>query len=322
MALNVGRKSWVELAMEVTPGVPVPGVTNLYEVTESLEGMAKPLQQTAGYSQRDKIWQASPGEQWGQGDIEWNLDPLVTPYLLGAALGTITDTTLSGVVVSHNLAQNQASLPQTLSIYRSRVVDQQLFAYSAVDSLDISFSVDKFATGKASIKSFFPQTTTSGSVTKASTTLFTWGGASLQFGTSVVNAEGAAPTPVTDFSYELKNNTEVIFESGQLTATRIAHKDFEVSGDYTLYFETVTERNKFYNTTANAMVLTFYGANLGLGNYREECQLVCPQVYLDSFSVETGLDNFYIEKSKWQAVANGAEGYTAQANVVNNLSTP
>lgn len=322
MALQVARKGWVQLAMEVTPGTPVAGVTNLYEVKETLEGMAKPLQQDASYSQRDKIWSAQQGERWGAGDVEWNLDPIVTPYLLGAALGTVTDTTLSGVVVQHALTQNQSSVPLTLSIYRYRSVDQQLFSYAAVDQLDISFQVDKFAAGKAAIKSYFPVDTVSGSVSRASTTLFTWGGANLQFGTTIVNALGAAATPITDFAYTIKNNTEVIFESGTLNATRIAHKDFEVQGDYTLYFENTNDRNSFYNSTSQAAVLTLFGAKLGLGQYTEEVQLQIPQIYLDSFSVETGLDNFFIEKAKWVAEADGTEGFTAKAVCINNLATP
>jgi hypothetical protein len=165
----------------------------------------------------------------------------------------------------------------------------------------------------------FPQTTTSGSVTKNSTTLFTWGNAQLQFGTTLTAAQNAAATLITDFTYTINNNTEVIFESGQLGATRIAQKDLEVSGDYTLYFENTTQRNQYYNTTNNAMALTFFGASLGSG-YTEEVQLLLPQVYLDTFSVETGLDNFYVEKAKW--VADASQGYTASASVVNNLATP
>ena len=322
MSLQVGRKGYVGLAIEVTPGVPVAQQTNLYEVHETLEGMVKPLQQTASYAQRDKVWNGVLGERWGQGDVEWELDPIVTPYLLGAALGTISDTTVSGVVVQHTLTQNQNSTPLTLSIYRFRSVDQQLFTSAAVDQLEISFAVDKFAAGKATIKSLFPSDTVSGSITRNTQTVFTWGGANLQFGTSIVNALEAAPTPITDFRYTIKNNTKNIFESGTLNSTRVAHKDFELDGDYTLYFESTGDRNNYYNNVSQATVMTFFGNKLGLGQYTEEVQLQLPQVYLETFSVETGLDNFFIEKAKFVAEANGTEGFTAKAVVVNNSATP
>jgi hypothetical protein len=305
--------------METAPGVPVAMTTNLYEVSQTLDGMAKPLQQTAAYSQRDKVYGAVGGERWGEGDVEWNLDPIVTPYLLGAALGTISDVTISGAVTQHTISQNQSSVPQTLSIYRYRGVDTQLFSYAAIDTFELAFSVDKFATGKASMKSFFPVDSVSGTITRNATTLFTWGGANLQFGTTPTAAIGNAPNPVTDFTYSVKNNAEVIFESGTINSTRIGLKDFELSGDYTEYFESVTDRNNYYNTISEAAVLTFFGANLGV--YREEIQLLMPELYLDTFSVETGLDNFFIEKAKYVGESATA-GYTTSAVVTNNSANP
>ena len=322
MALQVGRQDWIGLGVETTPGVPVAMTTNLYEVQETLEGMVKPIQQDAAYSQRDKVFSAVQGESWGQGDITWNLDPTVTPYLLGAALGTIADTTLSGVVVQHALTQNQSSVPTTLSIYRYREVDQQLFSYAAVDTFELAFSVDKLATGKATVKSFFPQTSVSGSVTRNATTLFNWGNAVMQFGTSISNALGSAATPVTDFTYTVNNNTEVIFESGTVNATRIAHKDFELKGDFTKYFESVTDRNNFYNTVSTSMVMTMTGASLGLGNYHEQVQLQVPSFYLDAFSVETGNDNFFIEKPKYIGTYSTTAACTTSASVTNSSATP
>lgn len=318
MSLQVARKGWIAVGPETTPGVPVAQASNVYFVTETLEGMAKPLQNTAAYGIRDKVFTAVQGEKWGAGDVELNLDPNIAGYFVSAALGTVNTTTVSGSTKSHAMTQNQSSVPKTLSLYLNRVVDEQLFPYTAVKQLDVSFSVDKLATMKAGIISQFPSDNTSGTVSQVAETLYTWGTASLQFGATNTAASNAAATPVTDFTLTINNNSEAIFESGQYTATRVAHKDFDVKGTWTEYFESTTDRNNYYNTSFQALIAKFLGA--GTGATQEKMQFNLFNIYPDTFSVETGLDNFFIEKAAFVAANSIADGATMAATLVNTTS--
>lgn len=319
MSIQVARKGWIAVGPEVTPGVPVAQASNVYFVTETLEGMAKPIQNTAAYGIRDQVFTAVQGEKWGAGDVELNLDPNIAGYFISATLGTVNTTTVSGSTKSHSMTQNQSSVPKTLSLYLNRVVDEQLFPYSAVNQLDVSFSVDKLANMKAGIISQFPSDNVSGSVTAVAETLYTWGSASLQFGANNTAATNAAATPVTDFSLTINNNTQAIFESGQYTATRIAHKDFDAKGTWTEYFESTADRNAYYNTTFQAMIAKFLGS--GSGATQEKMQFNIFNMYIDPFSVETAVDNFFIEKASFVAAYSIGDGATMAATLVNTTSS-
>lgn len=296
MSLNSARKGWLQVGVESSFGTPAAGTDNIFWTSNTLEGMHKPLENSAAYSLRQKTFSAVKGQQWGQGDIEFDLDPSRSGYFYAAALGTTTPTTVSGTVKSHLHSVNQSNTPYSLSIYRDRVVDRQLFTGATVDKLETKVS-DGFATLKASLQTLFPVTTASGSVTPAASTLYTWANYTYQFGTTYAAAQSASASPLTEFDFTISNNSQVIFESGGNGASRIGQKDFDLSGNMTLYFESTTDRDAYYAATNRSMIVTFLGA--GTGAAQEKIQYNFYGAYFDTYSVETGVDNFFIEKVKF-----------------------
>lgn len=296
MTLNLARKGWIGIGVESTFGTPAAQTDNIFWTGNTLEGMHKPIENTASYALRQKVFSSVAGQKWGQGDIEFNLDATLSGYFLAAAMGSTSSTVVAGSTRKHTHALNQANTPYSLSIYKDRVTDRQLFTGSTVDTLEVKVA-DGFATAKASIQSLFPATSVSGSSATASGTIFSWANYTFQSGSTFTAAGSAAATPLTDLDLTIKNNTQVIFESGTNTASRIGQKDFEVSGNMTLFFESTTDRDAYYNNTGSAKIITFLGA--GTGTTQEKLAFNIYNSYQDTFSVETGIDDFFIEKQSF-----------------------
>lgn len=317
MSLNSARKGWIGVGVESSFGNPVAMTDNIFWTTNTLEGMHKPIENTASYALRNKVFSSVTGQKWGQGDVEFNLDPSLSGYFLAAAMGSTNSTTVSGSVKSHTHSVNQANAPYSLSLYKDRVVDRQLFTGSTVDSFEVKVT-DGLATGKASLQTLFPVTSASGTSSQATGTLFTWANYTFQTGSTFSAAGSASATPLTDLDFTIKNNSQVIFESGTNTATRIGQKDFEVSGNMTLFFEATTDRDAFYNNTGQAMIVKFLGS--GSGTTQEKIAFNFYSTYRDTFSVETGIDDFFIEKQSFVGDYSNSDSKTMDITQVNSNS--
>lgn len=315
--INSARKDWIGVGVESAFATPAPQTDNIFWTTSTLEGVHKPIQNVAAYGRRDKVSSTVKGQQWGQGDVEFNLDPSLSGYFYAAALGTTARSTVSGSVQSHTHSQNQGNTPYSLSLYNDRVVDRQLYAGASVDKLQTKVQ-EGLATAKASVMSLFPTNTTSGSVTPAAGTVFTWANYTYQFGANFAGASAASASPLTEFDFTINNNTKPLYESGGNGTSRIAHGDFEIDGNFTQYFESTTDRDAFYNNTPRAMIIKFLGA--GSGATQEKTQFNFYSVYLDTFAVETGIDNFFIEKSKFIADVSVSDNKTFDMVQVNSNS--
>lgn len=318
MATNIGRKGWLGVAVETTPGVPVAATDFLAFTANTLHGMQQPISDTSARGIRDREYSSVKGKQWSEGDIEFNLDPSVAGYFLASAFGTSAQTALGGGVFSHTLARNNSNQPKALTLTNDRVIDRQYFRGSVVDKLELKVS-DSFATGKASVKGYFPQTTTSGTGTTVSGTIFTWANYTVQFGATVTAATSAVTTKLTDFDVSIENNATPTWRSGSYEPATVDVREFAVNGGYTLFFESTTDRDTYFNNNKQAMVATFTGAGIGGGN-TESLVLNFYSIRLDTFAVETGLANFYAEKVKFVAEYSSADTKTIDGTLINRNS--
>ncbi|MDL2342307.1 MAG: phage tail tube protein [Patescibacteria group bacterium] len=317
MALNSSRKGWLGVGVESTFGTAAPMNDNVFWTTNTLEGVHKPIENDAAYAQRQKTFSAVTGTKWGTGDVEFYLDPSVSGYFLAGAMGSTSKTTVSGSVVRHTHALSQSNTPYSLSLYNDRVVSRLVYTGASVDKFEVKVS-NGLTTAKATINSLFPVTSTSGTVTPTANTLFTWGNYSYQTGATFAAAGAASALPLTDINFTINNNTEVIYESGQNAATRIGQKNFQAMGSMTAFFETTTERDAYYALTNGARIVTFSGA--GSGTTQEKIAFNFYNSYFDTFSVNTGIDNFFVEKQSWVSEYSVADSKTMDIVQVNSNS--
>jgi hypothetical protein len=303
--INIGRQGSTGIAFEATPGVGVSPTDYVQYTANTLQGTVKNENISNATQNRNKVFSSVATEKMGKGDIEMYLDAKISPYFIVAAFGQEAAVQTYTNVYDHTITVlNANSNSPTLTIIddHNNEIDFEAYYSSVVDTLDIAVT-DSIATLKAGIQSQFPQTTASGNATTASGTVYAFPSAKFAFGATVGAADSAANIAVHDFSLSIKNNIKAIFRQGSinnnLNPSSFNAGDFESEASFKLYFENVTDRNSYYNSSKQAAVLSFFGGPLQ-GGYQEWTKFRWYQTRIDTFALETGLSNFYIEDVKLQ----------------------
>ena len=319
MALQIGRKGWIGVGLQTAAQVPATIADYVPFQTDTLVGMQDQIAIDDAHAIRDKVFNTIAGKQWSGGDIEVLADSKFAGYFVVGALGTVQTQNLAGSVYQHTVTRNNSNTPQYLTIIKDRGgVDRQLYADVTVDELEVAVGTD-LVTIKTKLIGNFPQTTTSGTVTTSSGNVFSFKNAQFSFGTTISGAQAATPLKPHDFKLNIKNNAEAVFAHSQQTPRSINVKDFEATAEFTLYFENTTDRDAYYNQTKQAASLELTGNGIGSG-YNESLVFNFYQTSIQSFALDTGLDNFYAEKVKLTCEYNPSIGRTIDAVITNTKS--
>ena len=294
MSLNIGRKGWIGIGTETTPGTPV-AISDYVPFTElTLKPMHEPIPNEAAYGVREKTFDASLGKKWSEGDVTINCDSDDVGFFLIGALGTDTPANVAGSVYDHVITRNNSNTPQTYTVTMDRGVDRQYYRSVAVKSLEFSVS-DALVEAKASLLGKFPITTTSGSLTTASGGLYSFGDAQFAFGATVAAAGSATNLKPHDMKLKIENNTTAQFRHGSYEPDTINHGEFEATAEGSIYFETTAERDAYYNLTKQAASFKLNGQGLG-GGYTSSLEFRMYRTHFETFELETGLSDFFAEK--------------------------
>lgn len=306
MSLKIGRQGLLGIGIENVPGTPVPATAVIPFISNNLQGKHEPIDDIASRGSRAKDFSSVPGKKWSEGDLEVNVDSLSLGFMLKMGLGNeIVNTIQTGVYDHLFYTTTSGNTPTTATFYTYQGVDTQLFPSVAVDMIDIEVK-DELMTAKVGLKGL-PPTNGSFTQTTASGTLFSFTNYSIKLGNTLPLAVASSAIPVTEFTLSIKNNAEVIFESGQGNASRIAWKEFEVTGTFTRFFESTADRDNYLNLNKQSLVLTASGMALP-GGYNEGLTINLAKLAYKDSSIETGLENFFAIQTTFTAEVDPSQG--------------
>ena len=319
--INIGRQGWTGIALEATPGTPTSPTDYVQFTTNTLFGDVTTVETSMATQNRIKVFNSVPTQKLGKGDIELYADPKMLGYFIVGALGTVSTVNVAGSIYRHTVTvKNTNSTPQTLTVINDRQgsTDQEAYYSTVVDQLTVQVT-DGLATAKATLMSYFPQTTTSGTATTASGTVYAFNNTAFAFGSTVTAADGAANLKPHDFSLTIKNNAKAVFRHGNQNPDTINVGDFEMEASFKLYFENNTDLQSYYSSKKQAAQLSFTGANLS-GVSTEFTKFRWYQTHIETFALETGLSNFYIEDVKLMPEYDNANAVAMDAVIQNTKS--
>jgi hypothetical protein len=307
MALKQGRQGFLGLGIESTPGTSVAATTTVPFVANTIKGKHEIQKDIAARASRAQNYTSVTGKQWGEGDVTVNIDTLNSGFLLKLATGTEIVNTISAPNVYDHIFYTTISgnTPLTATLYNYQGVDTQQFASMAVDKLTLEVK-DSLMTGKVGFKGFFP-TNGSYTATTVSGTLLNFNDYQIQLGSTLIAAGASSKISISDFMLSIDNNAEVIFESGQARASRVAWKELKVTGSFTRFFETTTDRDNYYNLNKQSLVVTCSGNALGTSSTESLTINLAKLAYTDS-EVTTGLEDFYAIKTTFDAEVDVIQG--------------
>lgn len=311
MSIKAGYQPYVGVGIEATAGTAVVASKYLPHVTCTIRGIQEVLMDEAVKGVREKNWGAIAGPRRGEGDLEIYVDAENAPYLLYAALGSISSGTASGesAVYEHTITRKASNPPKTLTIIYFDGVDTRKYVYSTINTLEINVS-DGIATISANILSKFPST---GTGTRAITEerILAFKDYTIKFGSgangtaALVAAAAATATPLKSLSLRINNNAEAHYLSGDNSPAQIAMKQLEIDGDYVLFYETTTDRSHYETlldgaNAVRAMIITFTGNSIGNAE-TEEIKISIPNFVITDRGVDTAVAGFITENPSFVA---------------------
>lgn len=293
MAKSIGRLGYVGVGIESVAGTPVAPSVYLPFTESSLVGIHEPIEEIASNSSRHQDRTSVGGKKWSEGDVSMNLDIVNSGYLFKMAMGNeVLQTGTPNVHTFYTVASGNT--PKSATIVFGRETDIEQYSYSCIDELSLEVS-EELATVTASFMGNFPTVGTAQSVVTTSGTVLAFKDYEVRFGNDLTAASIASATPMTDLTFTIANNVEVIHQSGQQTPRAIRTKQLQISGEYNLFFENEDDKNAYYNLNKRAMEIKF------TGNANEEIKIRVPRFRLNESEVSSGLDDFFMIKCAWVA---------------------
>jgi len=318
MSLNIGRKGWIGIGLQTGFQVPA-AIADYVDFTDNtLIGVQDQIEVDHATSLRDKLAGTIAGQQSSKGNLSLYADSIKLGYFIVSALGTVQTSSLGSGVYRHTVTRNNSNTPQYMTITDDRGVDRQLYADVCVDELTLEVGTD-LAEAKTKLVGNFPMTTTSGVKTTTSGNIFSFANAQFAFGTTISGAQAATPLKPHDFKLSIENNAEAVFAHSQNSPRSINYKEFTASADFTLYFENTIDRDAYYAQTKQAASLELLGNGIG-GGFQESVVFNFYKTSIQSFDLETGLDNYYAEKGTLNCEFDAATQRTIDCVITNSKS--
>jgi len=329
MSIIPGNVAYIGIGIENTAGTAVPATKYIPFVTCTIRGMQEPLFDESAKGVRDKNYAAITGKKRGEGDVEIYIDAENAPYLLYPALGAISSDTASGeaTVYDHVITRKASNPPTTVTIIYNDGVDTRKYVYGTVNTAELNVA-DGLATVSCNLLSKFPATGTASQALTSERILafkdYTIKLGSGATGTAALAAASTA-TPVRSFKLNINNNAELHYLSGDADAARVALGPLEITGEYTLFYETTAER-VFYETMLDgsnpvrAMIVTFTGDSIGNAK-NEQIEIRIPNFKTKERTVDTSISSFITETVSFVAMYDPTEAKSIQLKITNTTAT-
>jgi len=323
MSLVTSRQGYLGFALESIAGTPEATPSVFLPTTENtIETKHEKLMDTSSRASRIMDHNSVSGKKWSEGDVGMYLDGTNTGYLLKAALGNEvkSDFQTTPNVDNHQFyvtASGNSPKTATTWNYRGATPAVRQSNRMSIDTLELEVTNEDIATITASFMGSEGIDVTAPDLTTTSGTVFTWCGASLQFGDTVAEARDATATKITNFKMSLTNNLELLYRSGDCTPDEITMGDAEVIGEYTLFFENDTELDAYINNSKRSMVMTLTGATIG--ETTEQLEVVIERMFVEDKSIDTGQESLFAITSNYRAI-NDSPGQILVVNLRNAKS--
>lgn len=286
MSISIGRLGYLGIGLESTPGDVVASTAFLPYTDISLRAHHEPLEVIGSKASRLMDRGSVVGKKWSEGDIEIDLDTHNSGYLFKMALGN--EVLSTGTPNTHTFyVTASGNTPKTATMIFGRDTDIEQYAFASIDELTMEVS-DGLAKLTASVQAKYATVGASQNVTVTSGTVLSFKDMNVYFGSDLTTAIAGSATAVNDLSLTIANNLEVIHRSGSEQVSTIRSKGARVSGKYTLYFDSETDKNAYYNLNKRAMYVRF------TGNNNEQINMRIPRFRLSEGEIETGIDDFFV----------------------------
>ena len=296
--VSIGRRGWIGVAIETSAGSggDTP-VKYLPYTSQTLHNVVDVLDDETAKGIRERAWGSVSARTRGEGDVTLLLDVENAPYLLYPALGNMSSQCVETSVYKHILTRKASNPPRTICMNINDTVGTRKYHYGTVNTCEINFS-DGWAEVTANILSQAPAAG-AGTLAVTEETVMAFKDAKIYFGADLKSARDnytndTNSNALSAFRLTINNNAEAQYTAGSSSPNQIAIGQLEIGGDYTLFFEDVTEQTAHEDQDQRAMVIAFTGSSIG-GASTETILIEIPQFHLTDRGIDTAPAGFVTE---------------------------
>ncbi len=304
--IHIGREGFLNIGFESSVGVG--GVTSpktLPFTACTLHNVVEVLDDETAKGIRERAWGSITARTRGEGDITILADVDNAPYLFISALGySVVQDEEENAAWIHIITRKDSNPPRTICLNFNDTKETRMYHYGVVNTLELAFS-DGFAEITAGILSQAPSAG-SGTASVSEANLLAFKDARIYIETDFTTAHAAyvadhttrtGGTKLSAFTLTINNNAEAQYMSGSSSPAQISLGQFEVGGNYTLFFEETDDRSAHELQTPRAMVVSLLSSETisGAASAKEEIYIAIPQFHLTDRSVDTAPAGFVTE---------------------------
>lgn len=167
----------------------------------------------------------------------------VIPWLMKGLFGQVSTTDLTGGAYRHTFTPSNSSTPISFTVYVDKEAGQFLFPGTVVSGITIGASVEKEVTISADMMSQKVQSTTALEATYSDVRELIWSDA-------VVTLNGVSNLDVENMSFTISQDIEMVpTHNGTRFIKRAVSKGFNVSGEFNIEFNDMTEVRRLWGAT-------------------------------------------------------------------------
>ena len=324
MAKTSGTQTNIGLGIEsyAAPGTAVAETVFIPWQEFSLQGVSEKAHFTSARGIRNTSSNSFIKRKYSQGSIGFIPNVKTMPYALALALGSVSSSAISDSAYTHTFTVNNTNATPrtaTLTIEEGAIQTVQ-YVNCVCNSLNFEVS-DEYAKCTVELFGKFPGSDTI-SESYANETEFAYHQYTAKFGTSLSNAGSASATPLKAFTLKINNNVQIdeafLSGSNEITSGNLVNGRLEVTGSYTLHFESTTELAKYQANTKNALIVTFEGSLIG-STSKETIQWKLGRLVLTKPPVEYNIDGLLILTQEF-TVEYESTDLEVQGIVINNVN--
>lgn len=294
MSVKIGRVGWLGVAVESSAGSGGDTPVKYIPLTaQSFNNVIEVLDDEAAKGIRERAWGSVTARTRGEGDVTILLDAENAPYLLYAALGNMSSQCVEGGIYQHILTRKSGNPPRTLCFNINDTVTTRKYHYATANTCEISFT-DGFAELTANVISQAPSAG-SGTLAITEENVLAFKDAKIYFGSTFAEAQSNYQNDtngqaLSAFRLTINNNAEAHYTAGSSSPNHIAIGQFELGGDYTLFFEDTTEQSAHELQTPRSMVIAFTGGTIGTTT--EKIIIEIPKFHITDRGIDTAPAGF------------------------------
>jgi hypothetical protein len=326
VANESGRKVSYGLGRETTPGTAVAPTYWVKHLEGDFHQRSKKEVNPSSLGVLDNSNGAEVMEDWGEGKIGGKITDrsivLILAAWFGATPTTTTNPDASTTVKDHTLGQSQSNEPLSLTMALKDANRDERYPMTRLADFEVNIEVGKWAMWSASFMSKKPTSSAGNTVAYVAENEFKAKHVTVKLATALAGLGAASAVNLKSIKITSKSSLAPYYTLGSNDPYNIFASERDITGEFTILFDSITHRDSFLNNNYQAMRIDLVNTDVIIGTAANpRFKIDFARCNFDDWSVDQKLNGMVEQTIKFQAHYSLADGNSATAVVTNLVAS-